>query len=69
MAERSTIENNCSIAERFRHLPSACDDWVKLNVGGKVFQTTKTTLLREPKSFLARLIQDDPDLPSLKVCQ
>ena len=43
------------------------DEWVRLNVGGTVFLTTKTTLCREKGGFLARLCQDDPDLPSLKV--
>ncbi|KAI1690722.1 BTB/POZ domain-containing protein [Ditylenchus destructor] len=32
------------------------DDWVRLNVGGKVFQTTKDTLSRYPDTFLARLV-------------
>ncbi|XP_033737715.1 BTB/POZ domain-containing protein KCTD5-like [Pecten maximus] len=36
--------------------------WVKLNVGGTVFMTTRTTLCRDPKSFLYRLVQDEPDL-------
>jgi len=40
--------------------------WVKLNVGGKLFLTTKTTLTKEPDSFLARLAREDPDLPSDK---
>ncbi|XP_002163777.1 BTB/POZ domain-containing protein KCTD5 [Hydra vulgaris] len=40
--------------------------WVKLNVGGKVFLTTKTTLLKEPDCFLGRLATEDPDLPSDK---
>lgn len=43
------------------------DEWVRLNVGGTVFLTTKTTLCREKSGFLARLCQEDPDLPSLKV--
>ncbi|KAI1697439.1 BTB/POZ domain-containing protein [Ditylenchus destructor] len=33
--------------------------WVRLNVGGKVFQTTKDTLSRHPESFLARLVNGD----------
>lgn len=46
---------------------STMDEWVKLNIGGSHFLTTKTTLCREKGTFLARLVQDDPDLPSLKV--
>lgn len=41
-------------------------EWVKLNIGGALFSTTKTTLCKE-NSFLSRLCQDDPGLPSLKV--
>ncbi|KAL3877229.1 hypothetical protein ACJMK2_034965 [Sinanodonta woodiana] len=37
-------------------------DWIRLNVGGTVFMTTRTTLCKDHKSFLYRLIQDDPDL-------
>ncbi|XP_041076883.1 BTB/POZ domain-containing protein KCTD2 [Polyodon spathula] len=40
--------------------------WVRLNVGGTYFVTTKQTLCREPKSFLYRLCQEDPDLDSDK---
>lgn len=41
--------------------------WVKLNVGGTYFLTTKTTLSRDPNSFLNRLVQEDSDLISDRV--
>ena len=41
--------------------------WVKLNVGGQIFLTTKATLAKENDSFLARLSREDPELPSDKV--
>ncbi|CAD5216256.1 unnamed protein product [Bursaphelenchus okinawaensis] len=40
--------------------------WVRLNVGGKIFMTTRQTLCREPTSFLARLCQNDELLTSEK---
>lgn len=41
--------------------------WIRLNVGGQVFLTTRSTLCRDPKSFFYRLCQDDLDLPTDKV--
>jgi len=41
--------------------------WVRLNVGGQIFLTTKTTLMKEAESFLSRLTLDDPDLQTDKV--
>lgn len=42
-------------------------EWIKLNVGGHYFLTTRTTLCRDPKSFFFRLCQEDELLPSDKV--
>jgi len=36
-------------------------DWILLNVGGKHFLTTRSTLSKE-ESFLSRLCQYEPDL-------
>ncbi|ETN82732.1 K+ channel tetramerization domain protein [Necator americanus] len=49
-----------------RELGSSSNNWIRLNVGGKVFQTTRDTLMKVPGSFLYRLCQDDKRLPSIK---
>lgn len=42
-------------------------EWIRLNVGGHHFLTTRTTLCRDPKSFFFRLCQEDNNLASDKV--
>jgi hypothetical protein len=42
-------------------------DWVLLNVGGKHFMTTRSTLSKE-ESFLGRLCQSESDLKTDVVC-
>ncbi|XP_076168040.1 BTB/POZ domain-containing protein inc isoform X2 [Ptiloglossa arizonensis] len=47
------------------HVQKRCNNqWVRLNVGGTYFLTAKTTLARDPNSFLYRLCQEDSDLIS-----
>lgn len=41
-------------------------EWIRLNVGGHHFLTTRTTLCRDPKSFFFRLCQEDNNLASDK---
>ncbi|XP_039542405.1 BTB/POZ domain-containing protein KCTD5-like [Pimephales promelas] len=52
--------------ERLQPPGSGSSKWVRLNVGGTYFLTTRQTLCRDPKSFLYRLCQADPDLDSDK---
>lgn len=63
------LEKNCNISPaRSCNKNGQESKWVKLNVGGTLFVTTRTTLCRDTKSFLCRLCQEDPTLDSDKVC-
>ncbi|CAJ0565645.1 unnamed protein product, partial [Mesorhabditis spiculigera] len=41
------------------------DDVVRLNVGGTLFCTTRTTLLRDPSSIFSRVLDSDEETPSI----
>lgn len=56
-----------SPAERNISSGVGASKWIRLNVGGTYFLTTRQTLCRDPKSFLYRLSQADPELDSDKV--
>lgn len=56
-----------SPAERNLSAGGGASKWIRLNVGGTYFLTTRQTLCRDPKSFLYRLSQADPELDSDKV--
>lgn len=53
--------------QRYNNERRSSKQWVKLNVGGTYFLTTKTTLSRDTNSFLYRLVQEDSDLISDRV--
>uniref|UniRef100_A0A4W6G0D3 Potassium channel tetramerization domain containing 5 n=1 Tax=Lates calcarifer TaxID=8187 RepID=A0A4W6G0D3_LATCA len=74
MAENSS-ETSGSVPRRcLAHSPAernissgvGASKWIRLNVGGTYFLTTRQTLCRDPKSFLYRLSQADPELDSDK---
>jgi len=46
--------------------PSLRAEWVRLNVGGRVFLTSRATLAKDPQSFLARIASQDTELGSDK---
>jgi len=37
-------------------------DWLRLNIGGTIIMTTKSTLSKDPRSLLYRISQDEADL-------
>jgi hypothetical protein len=43
---------------------TATSEWIKLNVGGRVFTTTLSTLSKDRESFLHRLVDPTSDLAS-----
>lgn len=75
MAENSSetsgsVSRRCmaqSLGERNSSAGVGASKWIRLNVGGTYFLTTRQTLCRDPKSFLYRLSQADPELDSDKV--
>jgi hypothetical protein len=67
IAGKKVALSTSSVSTSRSTIRKSSDEWVKLNIGGTVFLTTKTTLCKDKDSFLARLCRNDPDLPSLQV--
>lgn len=63
----SSVHRRCMAHSQERNSSAAVSKWIRLNVGGTYFLTTRQTLCRDPKSFLYRLSQADPELDSDKV--
>lgn len=67
MAECGDHSNSVGSSEERNGTSAKKTEWVRLNVGGRNFVTTRTTLCRDPKSFFSRLCREDGDLTSDKV--
>ena len=69
MAENGpqTCKTNTTNSKLESNSQGRTSEWVKLNVGGTTFMSTRTTLCRDPKSFLFRLVQEELDLNTDKV--
>ncbi|KAI1307560.1 BTB/POZ domain-containing protein KCTD5 [Halotydeus destructor] len=65
---KTILETNCNelVNGSTDALPYNKNKWIRLNVGGTHFTTTRSTLCRDSKSFLFRLCQDDPSLSTDK---
>lgn len=61
-AKRILINGNEKYAKYKRSSSLAKTEWVRLNIGGKEFVTTKTTLCKNAQSFFYKLCQDDPSV-------
>ena len=42
-------------------------DWLRLNVGGTIFETSRTTLTSDPDSILSRMFEPNSNLPPATV--
>lgn len=62
-----SVHRRCAAHSQERNSSAGASKWIRLNVGGTYFLTTRQTLCRDPKSFLYRLSQADPELDSDKV--
>ena len=45
----------------------AMTDWLRLNVGGTMFETSRTTLTSDPDSILSRMFEPNSNLPPATV--
>ncbi|KAL5264872.1 hypothetical protein ACHWQZ_G005825 [Mnemiopsis leidyi] len=49
-----------------KHESSSKKEWIRLNVGGTTFLTTKQTLCKDPHSFLCRICHDEQLIDSMR---
>merc|ERR1719219_673721 len=55
------------MAEERPGLKGSMTDWLRLNVGGTQFETTRSTLTSDPESSLSRMFEPNSNLPPASV--
>ena len=67
----SDSDNN-NVKENSNEIPaekSSMADWLKLNVGGTIFETSRSTLTSDCESILARMFEPNSNLPPATVTE
>jgi hypothetical protein len=49
----------CHLSKTLPFLGASPEDWVRLNVGGTVFETTRATLTQDPESMLGIMFSSE----------
>ena len=55
------------MAEERPGLKGSMTDWLRLNVGGTLFETSRSTLTSDPDSILSRMFEPNSNLPPASV--
>jgi len=62
-AKHLGLDEMADSVEREHAIKSTMTDWIKLNVGGKIFETSRATLTSHQDSSLARMFEPNSNLP------
>ena len=62
-AKHLGLDEMADSVEREHAVKSTMTDWIKLNVGGKIFETSRATLTSHQDSSLARMFEPNSNLP------
>ena len=62
-----TIAEELGLIELVKAIKEEKGDWIKLNVGGSLFETSRQTLTQVPDSLLGRMFDPDSRLPPAKM--
>jgi len=62
-AKQLGLDDLAKQLDKGRGMKGAMTDWLRLNVGGTIFETSRATLTSRPSSSLARMFEPNSNLP------